>query len=298
MHTRQKILLLLVRLAGRPLSRDELAECCILLGSRPAIGRLSSFYEFVPTAQGPVSFTFEHELEKLRTSGELQTCGVDGWTAGPEGSAVSDDVPEEIACEVRSVANGLDGLSSTVSSGRAARRSASDGVLPPSSERHRAVFTAGYEGLSVDAFLGLLLGAGIDRLIDVRSNPTARRFGFHKSTLQRLLSRLGREYRHFGELGIKSEVRQLFDGAEERGKLLDRYERLTLESERAAIAQVANLVRERPSVLVCREADPTSCHRSRLAKPVSELTELPIIHLQPVKPPFRRRGADRSRSKR
>jgi hypothetical protein len=29
------------------------------------------------------------------------------------------------------------------------------------------------------------------------------------------------------------------------------------------------------------EAEPSCCHRSRLANPVSELTGLPIIHLRP-----------------
>jgi uncharacterized protein (DUF488 family) len=49
----------------------------------------------------------------------------------------------------------------------------------------------------------------IRRLIDVRSNPTARRYGFHESTLDRLVNRLSIEYRHFAELGIRSEIRRL-----------------------------------------------------------------------------------------
>jgi hypothetical protein len=32
-------------------------------------------------------------------------------------------------------------------------------------------------------------------------------------------------------------------------------------------------------VLVCMESEPNDCHRSRLAKPLADLTGLPIKHL-------------------
>lgn len=67
----------------------------------------------------------------------------------------------------------------TLNSKNAARRAASAPVASP------AVYTVGYEGLMLDGLLDLLLRVGIKRLIDVRCNPVARRFGFHKSTLDR-----------------------------------------------------------------------------------------------------------------
>jgi uncharacterized protein (DUF488 family) len=153
--------------------------------------------------------------------------------------------------------------------------------LAPRPTAEVAVFTAGYEGVSIDGFLNLLVESGIERLIDVRSNPTARRYGFHKSTLNRLVNHLGIEYRHFAELGIQSEVRQLFPPDGDRSVMFDEYEVTTLTREAAAVRDVAKLVRERPSVLVCMEAEPSCCHRSRLANPVADLTGLPIIHLRP-----------------
>jgi uncharacterized protein (DUF488 family) len=142
-----------------------------------------------------------------------------------------------------------------------------------------AVYTAGYEGKSVDAFLNRLVQAGIAHVIDVRRNPIARRYGFHRSTLERLCNHLGMKYSHVPELGIPSNQRQQLSTDSDYQTLFQHYERTTLKTEIPAIQTVSHWVRQTPSVLVCMEANPASCHRSRLAGPVSRSTGLPIVHL-------------------
>ncbi|HTN76827.1 MAG TPA: DUF488 domain-containing protein [Pirellulaceae bacterium] len=142
------------------------------------------------------------------------------------------------------------------------------------------VYTAGYEGLQVDGFLNLLVQNGIERLIDVRRNPIARRFGFHKSTLDRLCGLIGISYEHVPELGIASDQRQSLETFADYSQLFDRYERTTLVAQQLAVERVARLMVEKPSVLVCMEADACFCHRSRLAADVAERTGLPIVHLE------------------
>ncbi|MFA5206542.1 MAG: DUF488 family protein [Lentisphaeria bacterium] len=39
-------------------------------------------------------------------------------------------------------------------------------------------------------------------------------------------------------------------------------------------------LREKPSVLVCQEADPQSCHRLRLARCLAQETRLPLEELR------------------
>jgi uncharacterized protein (DUF488 family) len=78
-----------------------------------------------------------------------------------------------------------------------------------------AIYTAGYERLSVDAFLDRLIQNGIQRIIDVRNNPVARRYGFHKSTVTRLGNRVGIQYVHVPELGIQSALRQNLSSPED-----------------------------------------------------------------------------------
>ena len=59
---------------------------------------------------------------------------------------------------------------------------------------------------------------------------------------------------------------------------IGRYESTTLREESNAVDEVNRLVLEQPSVLVCMEADHSSCHRSRLANEVAKRSSLPIRH--------------------
>jgi uncharacterized protein (DUF488 family) len=42
------------------------------------------------------------------------------------------------------------------------------------------LFTIGYEGRSLDVLIDELVGAGVERLVDVRELPLSRRRGFSK----------------------------------------------------------------------------------------------------------------------
>ena len=140
--------------------------------------------------------------------------------------------------------------------------------------------SVGYEGLSADAFLNGLLERGIRHVIDVRRNPIARRYGFHRGTLQRLSGRLSLSYSHFPELGIESAHRVDLSAFADYQRLFERYEAETLPHRRDEIGAVAALQQEQASALLCIEADPAWCHRSRLADAVSGVTGLPVHHLR------------------
>jgi uncharacterized protein (DUF488 family) len=107
----------------------------------------------------------------------------------------------------------------------------------------------------------------------------ARRYGFHGSTLGRLCGELGLDYLHFPELGIASEERRSLASPADYEALFVRYGRTTLRRERGAVREVARLSAEKPSVLVCFEADPARCHRTLVAKAVSRETGLPVRHV-------------------
>jgi uncharacterized protein (DUF488 family) len=132
----------------------------------------------------------------------------------------------------------------------------------------------------VDGLLDLLLKNGVEWLIDVRCNPIARRYGFHKSTLSRLCQDVSIEYVHFPSLGIPSAWRADLDDHASYQRLFERYENEILPAQSATAAKVAKLVTERPSALMCMEADHFFCHRSRLAALVSRQTTLPIKELR------------------
>ena len=284
MLNRQKILLHFLQQANRPVSGTELTKWSFLIRHESDSAGGNAFYDFVPYKLGPFSFALYQELDKLHAQNYVTQDSEHTWVVGDVAAPALPDA--KVNRDVGKVVRGFAKLKTdtlldyvyekypayTINSERK--------KLAKRPKAKPAVFTAGYEGISVDRFLYLLIENGVERLIDVRHNPIARRYGFHKSTMDRLTSKLGIEYIHVPELGIQSENRQNLDSMKDREKLFAQYERTTLKDETAAIARVAKLVQERPSVLVCMEAEPRCCHRSHLATAVAKLTDLPVRHLQ------------------
>ncbi len=246
---------------------------------------MTSFFQFLPYHYGPYSFCLDREMDALANQGYVDDCDRKHWSLTEIGRNTRFSVDQPVRADVWKVLRRF-GKSSSSSLLRSVYES-----FPWFSVNSRveqlenrptadpAVYTAGYEGLSVDGFLNELMIHGIRRIIDVRRNPVARRFGFHKSTLARLASNVGIDYIHIPQLGIASDQRQELHTYQDRLDLFERYASTTLENEIEAIAKVASLVNERASALVCLESDPDCCHRSYLAVPVAKKTGLPVVHL-------------------
>lgn len=72
------------------------------------------------------------------------------------------------------------------------------------------IFTIGYEGLDIDAFLSLLAKHDINTVVDVRELPLSRKPGFSKKALGTALNLSGREYVHMVQLGCPKTVRERY----------------------------------------------------------------------------------------
>jgi uncharacterized protein (DUF488 family) len=142
-----------------------------------------------------------------------------------------------------------------------------------------SIYTIGYEGVSVDSFLNTLLQRGIKRLIDVRRNPISRKWGFAKSTLAGLCTKVGLGYIHVPELGISSDKRVNISTKEDYDRLLNEYEASHLPLYKNIVRNVLSLMEQTPSALVCMEADVRMCHRGRLANMIEKISKLPVVHL-------------------
>lgn len=280
---RHKVLLSLIYDVNRCVSDIELTKWAFLIRHEHESRGGSAFYEFVPYLYGPFSFSLNQEAGKLVEKG-LLTCPSEKTWASASGSLSYR--PDQLS--QRGVNWVLDRFSDhsaddlmdyvysrypqyTVHSKR--KKLAQKIAAEP------AVYTAGYEGLSVDGFLYRLIDRGIRHLIDVRHNPIARRFGFHKSTLNRLCESLGIRYSHVPSLGIHSSQRQELDSQGDYDSLFAIYRSTTLKHETDSIRQVSEWITESPSVLVCMEADPCTCHRTHLAAAVAKETGLPVVDL-------------------
>ena len=284
MLNRQKMLLLLLKLAQRPVSRMELTKWAFILRQETPSRGGSAFYNFLPYKYGPFSFCLYREMDALIRDGYVD--GGTDWVP----TALADELIQTLPKAVRSdgqhvverfrtkqIDSVVDYVYSTYP------RFTVNSEIKKLAKRFVAApgaYTAGYEKMSIDAFLDCLIQSGMQRIIDVRSNPVARRYGFHKSTLSRLASQVDIQYVHVPELGIQSAHRQNLSSREDYDALFDQYERDTLAQETRSINRVADLMKDKASVLICMEADPRYCHRSRLAETISQETGLSVRDLR------------------
>lgn len=139
----------------------------------------------------------------------------------------------------------------------------------------KSVWTIGYQGATMPAFLDALKKAGVDIVVDVRAVVSSRRPGFSKNALAAHLDEVGIGYLHLRGLGTPADGR----AAAKSGKFdeLRRIYSKTLKTEAAKedLHTLAEMVRGGKHVcLLCFEADAAHCHRSMV---VEELTkQLPV----------------------
>jgi uncharacterized protein (DUF488 family) len=140
------------------------------------------------------------------------------------------------------------------------------------------LFTIGYEGATVGAFLEALVAAGVKTLIDVRALPLSRKPGFSKRSLAAAAAERGIDYRHLQRLGTPAEGRNAArarDTATMRRVYLDHLE---APDARAEMAMLIDQARASPSALLCFERKPAECHRSILIEEL-DAPDLTIEHL-------------------
>lgn len=134
------------------------------------------------------------------------------------------------------------------------------------------LFTIGYEGLSLEAYINKLIINDIRLLCDVRKNAYSQKYGFSKAQLETACRGVDIKYVHVPQLGINSDQRQDLRSQKDYDILFDIYERTTLKENADALNYVRGLIdSEKRVALTCFEKDPKQCHRSRVAKALMAL---------------------------
>ncbi|GLV54366.1 hypothetical protein KDH_12140 [Dictyobacter sp. S3.2.2.5] len=143
-------------------------------------------------------------------------------------------------------------------------------------------FTIGYEGLSIDAYLGLLISNNVAALIDVRKNPISMKYGFSKKKLSYFLSDAGITYIHVPELGIPSNLRHDLQSESDYRQLFNFYSEHILPEQSEQLTRLKQIAKDDKRVAItCFEADHMHCHRHRIAAYLANEPDfhVPIIHL-------------------
>lgn len=144
------------------------------------------------------------------------------------------------------------------------------------------LFTLGYEGISVDAYLDILVRNNVGLLVDVRKNPLSRKYGFSQKALKENVERIGVEYRHLPELGIESVLRKELIDAEDYAQLFEYYANEILPAQVSALDRVKQYAHEYGRiVLTCFEAQAHMCHRHKISDRLShdDTFGIPVVHL-------------------
>jgi uncharacterized protein (DUF488 family) len=144
-----------------------------------------------------------------------------------------------------------------------------------------ALYTFGYEGLAIDAFIARLKKAGVEVVVDVRELPLSRKKGFSKTAFAAALIKAGIAYGHLPVFGCPKPIRNQYriDGNwKNYVKAFNSY----LATQSDAVAELAKYSKTTKACLVCFEADFNFCHRSLVARAVVDAGGADTIHLTPI----------------
>ena len=222
-------------------------------------------YEFIPYKYGPYSFQLAEDLDILRRDSFI--CFSDSrYIAKGETPLHYLDLPIERGDNLlKRVYEQFPYYA--INSEILKRLFTDDEIVRFKTEKrnlHKAeqmLFTIGYEGRTLEAFINTLIHNDIHLLCDVRNNPISRKFGFSKVKLQHVLEAIGIHYVHIPEVGITSDKRTTLNSYEDYEKLFSIY-KANLGSIRKYLDSIAVLLEKHQRVaLMCYEHDPRICHR-------------------------------------
>jgi uncharacterized protein (DUF488 family) len=140
------------------------------------------------------------------------------------------------------------------------------------------VYTIGHSAHTAKEFEGLLLGNGIEVVVDIRSAPYSRYAPqFDKELLQKSLAETGIKYLFLGrELGGRPESPAYYDA---HGRVL--YGRMKTDPAFAAgIERLERGIANFRVALLCGEEDPACCHRRLLVGRVLAERGHELLHIR------------------
>ncbi len=281
---RQKVLLALIEVFGRVLGKTDLQKLLFLFCKYRGVDH----YEFFPYQFGAFSLMSYYDKRKLTQRKVL--ADTDNFAIRSTKSFIA-SLRREDAIALREFAEttghilGDDLIRKTyLEYPRFARRSRiaaqvlsveelemvqSAQIEPPA----EALFTIGYEGISIDGYLDRLIEKDIRLVIDVRKNPVSRKYGFSKRNLEQHLTSVDISYAHEPDVGVASHLRQSIDGPQDYVKLFEHYAQAILPDKRPILDKIIEATRKQKRVaLTCFEADPQMCHRHKITEAISALT--------------------------
>lgn len=141
-----------------------------------------------------------------------------------------------------------------------------------------ALYTFGYEGLTIEAFIARLKQARVQLVVDVRELPLARKKGFSKTAFREALSAAGIDYAHRPALGCPKLIRNRYKSDGDWQAYSNGFHAY-LAIQTAEIADLTLKALAQTVCLVCFEADFGFCHRTYVARAARQGGAPAVQHL-------------------
>lgn len=287
---RQRFLLNLLRIINRNISQTELQKHSFLFSQQQAMG-----YDFIPYQFGCYSFQLNKDINDLEQSGFVEIIDNKIKLIKQDSSWLKTADYNQLLKYPKEVKkmNGDDLISFVYKNypyyainSKIINRVCSDKEKSKIQDEQSkitknisVIYTIGYEGISLEAYINKLIKNNIKLLCDVRKNPFSRKFGFSYKTLNNLLPKIGIDYVHIPQLGIESKKRQDLDNKEAYKKLFDEY-KTTLPDRKEALDKVLNLQNTHQRIaLTCFEKLHHECHRHCVSDYLANKYNAQITHL-------------------
>ena len=293
MYNRRKILLALLEVYGGSLKRTDCEK--LLFNFCKIAGK--NYYDFFPYKYGPFSFMSYFDKRRLTELDLLKQ--TDDFQLNTDHSFLNDLEPADKKAlrDLRVSIGDLRGDQLVKKTYRefpqfAARSKIIERLFDAdelkqiqfawNKDTTPIVFTLGYEGLTIDAFLNKLISNNISVVVDVRNNPHSMKYGFSKKSFKQYVESAGMKYIHLPELGIPSSMRKGLGTRVSHKNLFQMYETKLLPDQEEVQKQLLSLITEYSRiVLVCFEANHHFCHRNTLVEYLQKKNQLPspVLHL-------------------
>jgi uncharacterized protein (DUF488 family) len=141
-----------------------------------------------------------------------------------------------------------------------------------------AIFTIGYEGITIDEFIAALRASRISHLMDIREMPLSRKKGFSKTALASAVEAAGIRYSHVRELGCPKLIRDRYRHDADWSRYVRGFSTY-LQTQSAPLAALRAEMKRGRVCLMCFEADFDQCHRSIVARSVVGTAGSRITHI-------------------
>lgn len=291
MYYRRKLLLALLEVFDGSLKRTDCEK--LLFNFCKMTGK--NHYDFFPYQYGPFSFLSYYDKRRLTELNLLKA--IEDFELKTSHSYLKEMTPADKNTLLKLEASGLRGRNLIRKTYREYPQFAARSKIITelfdleeikqiqftwNTDKEPFIYTLGYEGLTIDAFLNKLIANNIMAVVDVRNNPQSMKYGFSKKSFSDYIEKAGMKYVHIPELGIPSAMRKGLGKSVSHKKLFDKYETDLLPNQEEAKVLLRNLIATYPRIaLVCFEADHHFCHRYTLIENLQKERTLPkpVIHL-------------------